>query len=570
MTLITGSHHCSLIARPPDPWAADAAEVAARARHARHDAVGRGVDVRHERKVGAVARLDEDGGERHEPDECAQRHAARRRRVHAAGDDEQRAAEHAARRDPQLLPPQVAAALAVEYVGDDAAEGPRDDVEEAKDGGAVAGRGLREVREVVLVVGAEDGVDGELAAKGARVRGDVKDGLRGEQDGKGVAEARLRDDLALGNVHGLLVRELRREGQLGGAALFLVGRVRLGRRGQARVDGRREARVGAAAGAALEDAHVLVDALLALLPGADGRVRAQQQHAEGAGHQAHERHDKGDAPRRRRAEPLAGDERVKDGGHDEVGDAAAGVAPAAGEGVCGADDVLVEEAGAPHLARHKRGPEHPQEEARRVQPAGAAHERRQPDRQAPDEQQPDEDAPRPKQVAQRARGEPQQERGHEGDNVGVGHLHVGEVQVLFDGDGEERRERVPVRGFDMLVGRRVAAEGGRDTPYQAQKASMKPIQEKKKTRPYMSTGLRTGMLRAFLLTGHTSGAAQRAEKLKRGMAVTNCVLATTSRRRDRELSLYYTQSGCASTETGALDSQQSISSTHTRSRLGRQ
>lgn len=47
---------------------------------------------------------------------------------------------------------------------------------------------------------------------------------------------------------------------------------------------------------------------------------------------------------------------------------------------------------------------------------------------------------------------------------------------------------------------------------------MKPIQEKKKTRPYMSKGLSTGMLRAFLLTGHTSGAAQRAEKLNRDIA----------------------------------------------------
>jgi hypothetical protein len=47
--------------------------------------------------------------------------------------------------------------------------------------------------------------------------------------------------------------------------------------------------------------------------------------------------------------------------------------------------------------------------------------------------------------------------------------------------------------------------------YQAQYASMKPIHEKKKTRPYGSVGLRIGTERAFLLIGLTSGALQRLE-----------------------------------------------------------
>jgi hypothetical protein len=44
--------------------------------------------------------------------------------------------------------------------------------------------------------------------------------------------------------------------------------------------------------------------------------------------------------------------------------------------------------------------------------------------------------------------------------------------------------------------------------YQDQKAMKKPIHEKKKTRPYLLTGLKTGIDLAFLLYGLRSGAAQ--------------------------------------------------------------
>jgi hypothetical protein len=44
--------------------------------------------------------------------------------------------------------------------------------------------------------------------------------------------------------------------------------------------------------------------------------------------------------------------------------------------------------------------------------------------------------------------------------------------------------------------------------YHDQKAIKKPIHEKKKTRPYWLTGLKTGMDLAFLLYGLSSGAAQ--------------------------------------------------------------
>ena len=57
------------------------------------------------------------------------------------------------------------------------------------------------------------------------------------------------------------------------------------------------------------------------------------------------------------------DERVVDGGHDEVGDATTGVTPAAGKGVGGADDILVKPAGAPDLAGHEGTTQDADEEA---------------------------------------------------------------------------------------------------------------------------------------------------------------------------------------------------------------
>jgi hypothetical protein len=54
--------------------------------------------------------------------------------------------------------------------------------------------------------------------------------------------------------------------------------------------------------------------------------------------------------------------------------------------------------------------------------------------------------------------------------------------------------------------------------YHERNAIMKPDQEKKNVRPYLSSGLRTGIERAFLLIGFTFGAAHRCETLK-GMFV---------------------------------------------------
>lgn len=167
----------ALVHEPEDDGEDDAAEVAAASRQARQNSVGKGVDVRDERKVRAIAGLVEDGHENDESDEGADVAAAGLRRVDLADDDEQCACQETARRDPSLLEPEVAPEPVVQNVRNDTAEWSVHKVEEAEDGGVVAGLGLVEVGEVLLEIGAEDGVDGELTAERACVGSDVEDGL---------------------------------------------------------------------------------------------------------------------------------------------------------------------------------------------------------------------------------------------------------------------------------------------------------------------------------------------------------------------------------------------------------
>lgn len=143
----------------------DATQVTTASRDTREDAVGGWVNVRHEGKVGPVPRFHEDGSEGDEADEGAHVAAAGLGGVHLPDGDEQHAAEDSACRDPALLHPEVATESVVEHVGNDAAEGPADQVEEPENGGVAARLRLAQMREVGLVVGTEDGIDGQLAAE---------------------------------------------------------------------------------------------------------------------------------------------------------------------------------------------------------------------------------------------------------------------------------------------------------------------------------------------------------------------------------------------------------------------
>ena len=57
----------------------------------------------------------------------------------------------------------------------------------------------------------------------------------------------------------------------------------------------------------------------------------------------------------------------------------------------------------------------------------------------------------------------------------------------------------------------ISSESSGGKAYHDQKATKKPNQEKKKTRPYWLNGFKAGMVRAFLLMGLTTGADHRLE-----------------------------------------------------------
>ena len=193
----------------------DAAEIAGPTSAARDDAVGIRMHVRHEAEDGAVGALEEEGEAGDEAE-----HGALLVAVGEADGEFEDAGEDGVSVDEVLFAPDAGAG--VDGVGEEATDGPASDVEEAEHGGPAAGARLTEGFEVLDVVGAQDGVDGELGAKGAEVAAAGDEGLEREDDGHGLLEAGLLDNLPAGDVEHLLFANL---GFVGKAALALAGGV---------------------------------------------------------------------------------------------------------------------------------------------------------------------------------------------------------------------------------------------------------------------------------------------------------------------------------------------------------
>ena len=186
---------------PEDNCEDNAAEIAHRARAARDDAVGERVHVRHEAEDGAVGALEEEGEAGDEAE-----HGALVVAVLQADGDFEGAGEEDVAVDEVLLAPDAGAG--VDGVGDQAADGAEGDVQETEHGGPAAGAGLPESFEVLDVVGAQDGIDGQLGAKGAEVAPAGDEGLQGEDDRHCILEAGLLDNLSTGDIEHLLFANL--------------------------------------------------------------------------------------------------------------------------------------------------------------------------------------------------------------------------------------------------------------------------------------------------------------------------------------------------------------------------
>lgn len=115
--------------------------------------VGVWVHVGDEGVVGAVAGFEEKG---HTGNQA--KHGALLMGVGEANGDEECAGDDGEEVDEVFLAPHVG--FSIDEVGNDAAQRSERDVEQPKHGGPIASAGLAELREILDVVGAEDGVNG--------------------------------------------------------------------------------------------------------------------------------------------------------------------------------------------------------------------------------------------------------------------------------------------------------------------------------------------------------------------------------------------------------------------------
>ena len=99
--------------------------------------------------------------------------------------------------------------------------------------------------------------------------------------------------------------------------------------------------------------EIFLRGMVALRPLPGRRVRADEDHGNGRGCDNDKGHDEADAPGDMGTKSTGNNERIKDGRHEEVGDAASRITEAGGEGIGGTDNVLVEEASRPDLTGHE-------------------------------------------------------------------------------------------------------------------------------------------------------------------------------------------------------------------------
>ena len=320
--------------------------------------------VRHQREVRPVGCLGGDGHTDHQAKGLGLGVG-----IEKADDAEEGAVGEAEGEQPRLPSPERAA-RPVQGIADEAAEGPRDEVQQAVHGRPVPGAGLAEGGELVEVVGAQEGDDGDLGAEGAEVGSDQGDGgERGDGLG-GLRHRRFLDELPAGCGEEILLGD---DGVVGVVA---------GRRGWlVKLDlvvGGAPGFPAAGVGLGGADEHVpggqlLIQRAMSGGPCSGRRVWTEKDHSQGGGDDQDEGDEEGDPPRDPRSQVLRVDERVEDCRHDEVGHATTCVAPTGRESVGGSDDVLVEECGRPDFASDERRAEDAGEASQNDQAGGAGH-----------------------------------------------------------------------------------------------------------------------------------------------------------------------------------------------------
>ena len=166
-----------------------------------HDAIGMRMHVRHEGEIRPVARFEEEchTGNETEHGGFVMGVCESYRDLKCPGDDGEGVQKG-------FLPPD--ARVRVQCVGYQTPRGAEGHVQQPKHSGPASRPRLPQRFEILEVVGAEDGVDGEFGAEGTEVVHGGHEGLEGEDDGHGFFEGRFLDDFAAGDVEHLLFADL--------------------------------------------------------------------------------------------------------------------------------------------------------------------------------------------------------------------------------------------------------------------------------------------------------------------------------------------------------------------------
>ena len=179
----------------------NAPQIPRPARTPTHDAIGMRMHVRHEGEIGPVARFEEECHTGYETE-----HGGFMVRVCESYRDLKRSSYDGEGVQEGFFAPD--ARVRVQCVGDKTACGPESHVQKTEHGGPTPRSRLTQRFEILEVVGAEDGVDGEFGAEGTEVVHRGHEGLEGEDDGHGFFEGGFLDDFAAGDVEHLLFADL--------------------------------------------------------------------------------------------------------------------------------------------------------------------------------------------------------------------------------------------------------------------------------------------------------------------------------------------------------------------------
>lgn len=205
---------------PEDDGKDDATKATGCASGTTNNAVCEWMHVRDVCEVQTVGTLEEECGSGNESEHCRLLV-----RVYFADDDKEDARDDGIDMQHDLFAPH-ATGIAIREIADESTQRPGHNVEETKHGSPVSVFLQREFGEVLVIVIAQNAINGQLGAEGAEIACAGNKGLEGEENTCSFFECRFLNNLALGDLDHLLGTNLDFIiGIVVGFLFFLVGHI---------------------------------------------------------------------------------------------------------------------------------------------------------------------------------------------------------------------------------------------------------------------------------------------------------------------------------------------------------